>query len=286
MRDSRRYFVVKHDLRSFRALPGFIWRTEKIRTKIPRMFGQVKPGDRWIEFAYVRDGDDKEPCSLVNGFYECTHGAEFGTIPREARTRHWVRGWESHAWTIRGRAIGPQLKFGAVSIPPLESLLGRALVRQATIVELKNKHEFDLIRDEAKKREFDPREIPILGREPENEQEVVAILAGAYQALGIRKILKVQTRFPDALVQIGRREIHIELEFDSIGFWDHLDDLRPIHGLRRKRLAKLKDRDDQRPVTVLCWVDGDKKHELEERVRNLRIFELQTLLRERRVIRL
>jgi hypothetical protein len=77
----------------------------------------------------------------------------------------------------------------------------------------------------------------------------------------------------------------LELEVDSLGFWHHWDDLRRIPGRRNARLAKLEDEEDDRPVAVLCWVDGDKDRELKESVRDLRVFELQTLLRENRKIR-
>lgn len=43
---------------------------------------------------------------------------------------------------------------------------------------------------------------------------------------------------------------------------------------------------DDRPVAVLCWVDNDKDHELRNRVRGLRVFELQSLLRTGTTIRL
>lgn len=282
----RRYFIVKHDLQSFRAAPGVIWRTGNSRKEIPRGFRSIRRGDHWIEFAYVRDGIDREPCSLVSGFYQCTREAKFGTVPRRYRTRHWVRGWDSRAWMIKGKELSPQPRFGAVAVPPIDSMLGRVAAKQATIVPLRNAREFRLIRAEVKKRAFDATKVPVLGREPDNEQEVVSIVAGAFRQLGIRKILRIRTAFPDMLVQIGRKEVHLELEYDSISFRAHLGDLRKIRGRRGKFLAKVKDKGDRRPIAVLCWIDGDKARSLTRQVRNLRIFELQTLLREKETIRL
>ncbi|HTZ20122.1 MAG TPA: hypothetical protein VMC06_04500 [Opitutaceae bacterium] len=165
-------------------------------------------------------------------------------------------------------------------------MLGRVAAKQATIVPLRNAGEFQLIRDEVKKRAFDSSNVPVLGREPDNEQEVVAIVSGAFRQLGIKKILRIRTAFPDMLVQIGRKEVHVELEYDSITFRAHLSRLRKIRRQPGKFLAKAKDRADQRPIVVLCWIDGDKGHTLRDQVRNLRIFELQTLLREKEKIRL
>jgi len=281
-----RYFIVKHDLQSFKAVPGVIWRTGNSRKEIPRGFRSIKRGDRWIEFAYVRDGTDREQCSLVNGFYQCTQEAKFGTIPRSYRTRHWIRGWDSRAWMIKGKKFCPQPQFGAVTVPPIDSMLGRVAAKQATIVPLRDAREFRLIRAEVKKRAFDATNVPVLGREPDNEQEVVSIVAGAFRQLGIRKILRIRTAFPDMLVQIGHKEVHLELEYNSISFRAHLSDLRKIRGRKGKVLAKVKDKSDRRPIAVLCWIDGDKAHSLARQVRNLRIYELQTLLREKGTIRL
>ena len=91
---------------------------------------------------------------------------------------------------------------------------------------------------------------------------------------------------PIWLARIGNREVHIELEYNSVSFKAHLPDLRKVRGQRHKLLAKTKHRGDRRPVAILCWLDGDKQRKLTEQVRNLRIFELQTLLREKRKIRI
>ena len=283
---TRKYFLVKHDLESFRALPGFIWRTDRSRMEIPPMFKHIKRGDRWVEFAYIRDGNDRVPCSLVCGFYECVEEAKYSTIPRKSRTRFWVRGWPSRAWMIKGKPIGPQPPFGPVSVRPIDAMLRRNVQKQATVITLRSIDEFRVVCKEASQRAFDPADIPVLGREPENEQEVLSIIAGAYGQLGIRKILRVQTPFPDMLALVGRKEVHFELEYDSTTFKAHLDDLRPIGRQRIRRIAKVRDRRDQRPVAILCWVDGDKEWKIRKRVRNLRIFEMQSLLRERRRIRL
>jgi hypothetical protein len=285
--DKPNYFIVKHDLVSLCALPGFIWRGYDQRPpSIPRMFGNVRKGDRWIAFAYIKDEDERKACAQVTGIYQCTAEADHGTIPRHCRTRHWERGWLGTAWTIRGKKYGPQPDFGPVSIPPIDTILGRNVQKRGTIIRLRNAREFDAIRREIKKRAFDSTDVPALEREPRNEQEVLAVVAHGHRQIGINKILRIRTGFPDMLVRIGNREVHIELEYNSVSFKAHLPDLRKIRGQHRKLLAKIKDRRDRRSVAVLCWLDGDKQHKLTKQVRGLRIFELQTLLRERQKIRL
>jgi hypothetical protein len=82
----RRYFIVKHDLESFQALPGVIWRSHKPRSEKPTRFSMVQPGDRWVEFAYTKGDADDTPCSMVLGFYECTREAWYGEIPENRKT--------------------------------------------------------------------------------------------------------------------------------------------------------------------------------------------------------
>ena len=74
--------------------------------------------------------------------------------------------------------------------------------------------------------------IPLLKRPPQNEQEVLSVIVAGHAALGIEKIIRVQTRFPDMLAKIDGRKVHLELEFDSTSFAEHLNDLRPIAGHR------------------------------------------------------
>ena len=250
------------------------------------MFSNVRRGDRWIAFAYIKDEDERKACAQVTGIYECTTVARHGTIPRHCRTRYWGRGWDGKAWMIQGRKFETQPIFGPVSIPPIDTILGRNVQKRATIIRLRNAHEFEAIRREVKKRAFDSTDVPVLKREPRNEQEVLAVVTGGFTQIGIKKILRIRTGFPDMLVQIGNRQVHIELEYNSVSFKAHLPDLRKVRGQRHKLLAKLKDRSDRRPVAILCWLDGDKQRKLADQVRNLRVFELQTLLRERRMIRI
>jgi hypothetical protein len=169
----------------------------------------------------------------------------------------------------------------------INELLGRTIVGMQTIVRITRK-EFTHIRNQTQRRELDPGKIPFLKREPLNEQEVLCAVVGdvvsGRKKLGIEKIVWARTRFPDMLVRINGEEVYLELEFDSLGFWDHINkkQLRRIRdgNFKGKWEAKVKDKDDDRPVVVLCWVDNDREHELRKDVPCLRVFELQSLLRD------
>src|SRR4051812_24705745 len=93
----RKYFIVKHGLDAFMALPGFIWRTGMGQDEVPPKFNQVKRGDRWVEFAYIKDEIEWKPRSLVMGFYECVQEACYGDIPQDRRTIQWGQGWDEQA---------------------------------------------------------------------------------------------------------------------------------------------------------------------------------------------
>jgi len=103
----RRFFVVKHDLESFQALPHFIWRTGKDANHRPQRFNEVDIGDRWVNFAYEDNERDEQPLSQIVGFSECVETYRHGEIPEAAR---YAADGETEAWFIKGEAFGePQL---------------------------------------------------------------------------------------------------------------------------------------------------------------------------------
>lgn len=281
----RNHFIVKHDLASLEALPNFIWNTGESRHQRPRGYGQVKRGDRWIGFAYTSSDRRERPLSLVTGFFECTNEAKYGSIPAKGR-RACLFG-ESEAWMIEGKARGPQ-PDRPVGVPPINDLLRKRTFNQATLVSI-TPDEFEHIRDYVLSHQFDPKRIPLLGREPKCEQEVVAMLARGHSELGIQRILRVQTRFPDLLVKIQGKaeEVHLEVELYSKSFL--------VHGhhkqLDKKGLfPKVCRKADKRSVAVVCWIDNERSPTLVENGRKVRdcvsrVFELQSLIRDRRKIR-
>lgn len=119
--EDRNYFIVKHGLDAFTALPGFIWRTGLSRRKIPRGFRQVGVGDRWIEFAYMVDEENYEPCSLVTGFYECVKEKWYGDVPVDRMPREFNK-WDEKAWMIEGKTFGKQPGC-PVTVPSINDML-------------------------------------------------------------------------------------------------------------------------------------------------------------------
>jgi len=283
---NRRYFIVKHGLDAFEALPGFIWRTGMPSTKVPPKFNQVNIGDRWIEFAYIKDEVNCKHCSLITGFYECTREAWYGLIPRDRANQDEFDGWywDENACMIEGKPYGEQPLHKPVSVPPINEILDRRVFGQGAIIPGFSRKDFVRIRDETLKRQLNSKKIPLMRREPLNEQELLSVVVDGYKKLGIEKIIEVQCRFPDMLVSINGKEVYLELEIDSLGFRHHWDDLRRIPKCRSMRDAKLKDKDDNRPVAILCWVDGDKDRELRKSVRHLKVYEVQSLLRKGNII--
>jgi len=195
---------------------------------------------------------------------------------------------------IEGQPWGKQPQFKPVAVPPINEILGRTIFGRGAIIPGLHLDDLERIRSEALERELNPDLVPYLKREPLNEQEVLAIVVadvvGQQKRLGIDEIIWARTRFPDMLVRIGGREVYLELEFDSLGFWDHIEkkQLRRNSDKRcnSKWEARVKDEEDDRPVAVLCWVDGDEDQDMRDRVRNLHVFSIQSLLREGRKIEL
>jgi hypothetical protein len=152
--DERRHFIVKHDLQSFLALPGVIWRSDesdRVKPEKPPKFSLIQPGDRWVEFAYTKGDADDTPCSIVVGFYECVRGAWHGEIPDHRKTPQWVEDWPNRAWMIEGEPWGEQPK--PVDVPPIDVMLGRKTFKQGAIISGLKAEDLEVIRREAIKRQ-------------------------------------------------------------------------------------------------------------------------------------
>ena len=262
--ENRKHFIVKHGLDSFKALPNFIWRTGKGENDIPHRFDQIQIGDRWIGFAYTTSDRRERSLSLVTGFYECTHAAEYLDIPRAGQS---CSDGETKAWMIEGQEFGAQPRKGIpVGVPPIADLLGRPIWNNQALVPIAA-DDFERIRDYTRSRQLDTAKIPLLGREPECEQELLAIVACGHKALGIAEIVRVRKAFPDLLVKIAGRskEVHLELEIYSDGFFSHG---------HHEHVENGRFKEDGRPVAVLCWIDNNKH--VKDRVHN--VYELQSLI--------
>jgi len=249
----RKYFIVKHPLDALEALPNFIWNSYEQKSKTPRLFARVKEGDRWIAFAYTTSDARERSLSLITGFYECTRKARHGKIPKKALSS-CTKG-ETEAWLIEGRDCGQQ-PGEPVGVPPINDLLNRQSFNMATLVPI-SAQEFEKIRTYTLKAELNPDIIPFLGREPKSEQELVALVSNSYEKLGIERIVRVQTRFPDFLVKIKGKadEVFLELELYSKNFLAHG---HARHSNEKGCFPIKSERNtEKKPVEVLCWIDND-----------------------------
>jgi hypothetical protein len=268
MPDNRKYFFVKHGLDALQVMPRFIWRTGQ--KEEPPAFKRVKKGDRWIGFAYTTSDLRERPLSQVTGFFECTRESRFGQLPRKAQSPGC-----KNAWMIEGKLYGKQ-PGQPVGVPPIDELMGKKHFTIQTLVPIKDEKKFEWVRRYTLKHELNPRDIPFLGREPRNEQEVLAVIICCHQKLGIEKILRVRTAFPDLFVKLkGRTEpVHLEVETYSKSFLLH-GHAEHVHN----RQFKTDDKAEKKPVGVLCWINNAKT---DKKLNNCvyKVYELQTLIRE------
>jgi hypothetical protein len=272
LKRERKYFVAKHDLKSFLAWPGVIWRTGE--TEYPRGFKKMQVGDRWVEFAYINNENQREKVQQVIGFYECvtlpTRRIEIPSNPRSlSRNCKW-------AWAIKGRAVGWQPNF-PVTVPPISQLLGKKKYGPETLTPV-TKDDFELIRRRVKELKLDPKRIPLLNRDPRNEQEVVGIFLAAHKDLGIDKIERIRTRFPDLRVKILRKTelVHLEVETYSSSFFSHGHQHQVRGGILRA-----DDNSEKLPVAVVCWYDDDRDKGGKLAACVHKVYELPDLLQRR-----
>ena len=265
-----KHFIVKHGLDAFKALPNFVWNTGNGPRNAPHRYDQIRLGDRWIGFAYTTSDNRERSLSMVTGFYESVEEAKYRKIPAKGLEASIK---ERKAWMIEGRPYGEQ-PHQPVGVPPIGKILSpKRFFNQQAIIPI-DAEDFDRIRSRTFKLEFDTTRIPLLKREPECEQELLAIVAAGHQEFGIEKIMQVHTAFPDLLVQIKgvTDPVHLELEIYSHGFISH------GHRTQVRDHCFVKD---GKPVAVLCWIDDDPgvKDDVHQ------VYELQSLIREGKQIR-
>jgi len=173
-KSDRKHFLVKHGLDAFEVLPNFIWRTDRGPRGMPPRFGQIKVGDRWVAFAYTTGDFREKPLSLVTGFYKCVNEAMYRHVPKGVPISEYDWRRSGFAWLVEGRTFGRQPRQ-PVGVPPMEDarMLGRPYFKQEAVVPIKA-DEFERIRAYSLDHQFDTGRIPLLGREPECEQELLA----------------------------------------------------------------------------------------------------------------
>jgi hypothetical protein len=210
------YWLVKHDKFSIEDRPGWIWRTTN--SKNPPNYQRVKSGDKFILYAHqTSEDEDSEPCYEVYGFYKVL-------LPVKYNKR---RG----CWEIKGKRIS---KEGWVRIPNPSRFYQTNKFNQQSVIRL-NGVEFRKFLKYHEK--FLDATWGIFNREPENEQEVIALFTNFIGKLGYKGYEKLGTRTPDAIIirKNGRRE-RVEFEYTS-------------QGLKLHTLKELKG------VKCICWID-------------------------------
>jgi hypothetical protein len=243
--------------------------------EFPRGLKKVHVGDYWIAFAYINDENQREQTRQVVGFYRCTKIPEKRQrIPPHARR---LSGNSKFAWALFGTPLGEQPAF-PITVPSVNEMLKTTKFGQQTLTPI-TKSEFQKIQQIVRERKIDPQKIPLLGRDPQNEQEVVAILTAAYERFGIMKFERIQCRFPDLLVKLkGKREpVHIEVETYSKNFLSHRH-----QGQVRNRILKSNEPSERLPVAIACWyhnADGEVSKYVH------RVFELRDLLQKKKPMR-
>lgn len=261
--DDRNYYIAKQDLMAFKAWPGRVWKSSDVSPeKAPPLFKKIMKGDRLVGFAHEYwEKGKRQPLCVVTGFYKCIDIAQWKEnifLPNYYGDQAKRKGW-----VIEGRQC-ENLPRSPVSIPPIDKVLGRTTKKMGTLIQI-SAEDYELFKTTVRDRELNPEVIPLLQREPECEQELLAVVARDYQRLGIEKIIRVRTRFPDMLVKLKGHveEVHLELEFNSKGFLAHESQIQ--HG---------RCLEDNKPVAVLCWIDDEPRvHKLVHKV-----YELRTLL--------
>ncbi len=93
------------------------------------------------------------------------------------------------AWLIEGKKCGDQ-PDEPVGVPPIDDLLGRKLWKNQAIVPI-TAEDFNRIRTYTLDHQLATKTIPLFGRDPENEQEVLAMVVYSHKQLGIEKIIRV-----------------------------------------------------------------------------------------------
>lgn len=196
-----------------------------------------------MSYAYTTNNSRDHSVSAVTGFYECVQTCWYGQIPLSTAN---LVGRPKQAWLIKGQEYDLQ-PSSPTEIPPIAEFLGRKMYHQSTLWTV-SRDDFMRMRQEILNRQLDSSLIHPLGRPPNSEMELFAIVLANQKALGIERILKAQQAFPDLLVEIAGRQIHIELERNSKSFMRHRHHEAMENGTYKY---------DGRPVAILCWIDDD-----------------------------
>jgi len=259
-----KHFVIRHDFASLEALPNYVWHTGYSVEKVPHRYKEIMEGSKWVSYAYKSTDYSGDRLRSVTGFYCCVTPHAYGRIPLSPSA---LRRYDLHspttAWLIEGKPDGTPLKH-RVLVPSIDWFFDTPKFHQQAITPI-SKEEYDRICKYVRQHQAPPDAIPVFAREPETEQEVLAIFVASHKRLGIKRILRVQLAFPDVTVELeGVAEpVQLELELYGQSYISH------GHPSNRK-------------IGVLCWLNDDPT-EKGERVadRVYKVCELRELLKHK-----
>lgn len=262
-----KYFVIRHDLASLDALPDFVWNTACGKHKIPHRYKEITEGSKWVSYAYKSTDYSGDRLRYVTGFYSCVQPFQFAPIPLSPSDLLKLDPkCPVSAWLIRGEPDKLKLQ-NRVLVPSIDYFFDTRKFSRQAITPITHK-EYERIYNYVFNHQLSPAEIPLLGREPESEQEVLAIFITAHDALGVKRILRAQQRFPDLEVALegACKPVKIELELYSQSYINH-------------------DHPKERYVAVVCWLDDDPRGD-GKKVSDLvhKVYELRKLLQHKRKI--
>ncbi len=262
-----RHFVIRHDLASLEFLPNYVWNTGIGEAKIPRRYKEILPGSKWVSYAYTSTDYSADRLRFVTGFFSCVTPYQYGNIPVSlSDLRRYDPKCPSSAWLIRGEPDGMEFE-NRVLVPSIDYFFDKKKWARQAITPI-TKEEYERIRKYVCRCQISLSEIPLFGREPESEQELLAIFVNVHELLGVKRILRVQQGFPDLTVELEgvAHPVQIELELYSQSYISH---------------GHPKDS----RVAVLCWLNDDPR-EKGDKVRNLvhNVYELRELFRHKRKI--
>jgi hypothetical protein len=262
-----RFFLVKHDLASLLGFPGRVWQTGRRSSDQPRSHRLIRPGDRWIAYAYETREGERDHASMVQGFYRSTGASAYVRLPK-TRELSALGNAGTMAWVIEGEPDGKQ-PTRPVLITPLKALIKRRLFTRSSVIPLK-RDEYWVVRDSVNTRDEPVNEGGVFGSDPKSEQELLVLFADACRSFGVSRISRVGTRFPDLTVELGSpdRILHVELELYSHGYVSH------GHGKSVKG-GRFKGR----PVCVVCWLEDEFTVR-----KQVPVFELRSLISGRETL--
>jgi hypothetical protein len=114
-------------------------------------------------------------------------------------------GWnkKGYAWVIKGKKYGEQPQK-EVGIPPIHQFLNKGFWNQNTISRIE-KADFEKIHKHVLEYQYVPDKVPLLGREPKCEQELLGAVVCGHKELGTSKVLRIRKAFPDLLVKLRNK---------------------------------------------------------------------------------